>query len=108
MESLRDKRRRPTHPGEILKEDVLSDLGITQTEFAKQLRVSRQTVSELLRERRPLTPDMAIRLSRLVGGTPGGWLRMQQAVDLWEVEHGDTKKYASIKKIRTPKERKVG
>ncbi len=108
MESLRDKNRRPTHPGEILREDILPHLGVTQSEFARRLQVSRQTVSELLRERRPLTPDMAIRLSRLVGGTPSGWLRMQQAVDLWEVEHSDSKKYAGIKKFRTPKERKAG
>ncbi len=108
MQSLRNKNRRPTHPGEMLKEMVLPDLGITQTEFAKRLKVSRQTVSELMRERRPLTPDMAIRLSRLVGGTPGGWLRMQQAVDLWEVEHSDTKKYTGIRKMRTPQERKAG
>ncbi|MBI4534382.1 MAG: HigA family addiction module antidote protein [Candidatus Melainabacteria bacterium] len=108
MESLRNKHRKPTHPGELLKEIILPELGITQAELARRLQVSRQTVSELLRERRPLTSDMAIRLSRLVGGTPSGWLRMQQAVDLWGIEHNDTKKYAGIKKMRTSKERKAG
>jgi antitoxin HigA-1 len=104
MESLRDKNRRPTHPGEILREDVLPHLGLTQTEFARRLKVSRQTVSELLRECRPLTPDMAARLSRLVGGTPSGWLRMQQAVDLWDVEHRDARRYVGIRKIEAPTE----
>lgn len=98
MESLRSKKRKPSHPGELLREVVVPELGITQAEFARQLQVSRQTVSELLRENRPLTPDMAIRLAKLVGGTPGTWLRMQQVVDIWEVEHSDMKKYATIKK----------
>lgn len=107
MESLRDKHRKPTHPGEILREDILPSLGMNQSEFSKRLHVSRQTISELLREQRSLTPDIAIRLSRLVGGTASGWLRMQQAVDLWEVEHADARIYSDIKKMRAPKERKA-
>ncbi len=53
MTTLRTKNRKPTHPGETLREDVLPELGITQGEFAKCLRVSRRTISELLHERRP-------------------------------------------------------
>ena len=108
MESLRDKNMRPTHPGEILLEDVLPKLGVTQTEFAKMLRVSRRTVSEILHEHRSLTPDVAIRLSCLIGGTPDGWLRMQQAVDLWDLEHDNAKIYAVIKKLSVQQKRKVG
>ena len=53
MNSLRAKKRKPTHPGEILREDILPELGISQGEFAKHLRVSRRTISEILHERRP-------------------------------------------------------
>ncbi len=86
MESLRSKARRPTHPGAILREDVLPELKITQQELADRLGVSRRTVSEVLHERRPLTPDMAIRLGKFLGNGPGVWLRMQQTLDLWELE----------------------
>lgn len=85
MKTLRDPKRRPTHPGEILREDVLPALRLTQGEFAKQLGVSRLTVSELLREKRAVLPDMALRLARLLNTTPESWLNMQQAVDLWEL-----------------------
>lgn len=86
MDTLRDKNRKPTHPGEVLREDVLPALGLTQLEFANRLGVSRRTVSELLHERRPVTPDMAIRLGKLLGNGPEIWLRMQQTLDLWELE----------------------
>jgi antitoxin HigA-1 len=83
--SLRDPRRRPTHPGAILREDVLPGLNMTQKEFADRLGVSRLTVSDLLHEKRGLTPDMAMRLGKLLGNGPEIWLRMQQALDLWEL-----------------------
>ncbi|MDE2309886.1 MAG: HigA family addiction module antidote protein [Betaproteobacteria bacterium] len=86
MKSLRSKARKPTHPGAILREDVLPELGITQGEFADRLGVSRRTVSEILHERRPVTPDMAIRLGKLLGNGAGIWLRMQQTVDVWTLE----------------------
>ena len=79
---MRAKKRRPIHPGEVLREDVLPALGLTQLEFANRLGVSRRTVSELLHERRPVTPDMAIRLGKLLGNGPEIWLRMQQTLDL--------------------------
>lgn len=86
MATLRDPRRAPTHPGEILREDVLPALRMTQTEFAQRLGVSRLTVSELLHEKRSLTPDMAARIAKLLRGAPEFWLRMQAARDLWEIE----------------------
>lgn len=79
MATLRDPRRRPTHPGEILREDVLPALRLTQTEFARRLAVSRLTVSELLHERRALTPEMAARIAKLLRSAPEIWLRMQAA-----------------------------
>ncbi len=86
MKSLRNPNRKPTHPGAVLREDVLPETGWTQTEFASRLMVSRQTVSDLLHERKSVTAEMAIRIARAVGGTPESWLRMQEALDLWAAE----------------------
>jgi len=100
MKSLRHDRRRPTHPGEVLREDVLPALGITQTELAKRLMVSRVTVSEILLEKRALSPGMAVRIGRLTNTTPESWLAMQQAVDLWEVNQ-HPERYATITPVAT-------
>lgn len=83
--SLRDPNRCPTHPGELLREDVLPALRMTQTEFARRLGVSRLTVSELLHGKRAMSPDMAMRVGKLLGNGPEVWLRMQQDADLWEL-----------------------
>jgi antitoxin HigA-1 len=77
-------KRRPTHPGEILREDFLPDYGLSVTALAEAIGVSRQSVNELLRERRSLSPEMALRLARLFGNTPEFWLNAQRALDLWE------------------------
>ena len=74
----------PTHPGEMLREDFMPDYKLVSTKLAEALGVSRQTVNELLRERRAITPTMALRLSRLFGNTPEFWLNAQRAVDLWD------------------------
>ena len=84
MKSLRNPDRKPTHPGAVLRQDVLPELGWTQSELASRLLVSRQTVSQLLHEEKSVTAEMAIRISSAVGGTPESWLNMQQAVDLWD------------------------
>ena len=86
MKTLRDPNRKPTHPGAVLREDVLPELGWTQGEFANHLMVSRVTVSELLHEKKAVTAEMAVRISRTVGGTPESWLRMQEALDIWKAE----------------------
>lgn len=99
MRTLRDPKRRPTHPGEILREDVLPALHMTQTEFAQRLGVSRLSVSDLLHEKRAMTPEMAARVAKLLNTTPESWLRMQEAVDLWEVAQKPDK-LASIKPIK--------
>ena len=98
MKSLRDPKRRPTHPGAILREDVLPALEMTQTEFAQRLGVSRLSVSDLLQEKRGMTPEMAARVGKLLNTTPDSWLRMQQAVDLWDVAQ-KPEKLAGIKPI---------
>jgi antitoxin HigA-1 len=98
MKTLRNLKRRPTHPGAILREDVLPALGMTQTEFAQRLGVSRLSVSDLLHEKRAMTPEMAARVGKLLNTTPASWLRMQEAVDLWDVEQ-TPEKFAGIKPI---------
>lgn len=98
MKSLRDPKRKPTHPGELLREDVLPALKMSQSELAKRLGVSRLSVSELLLEKRAMSPDMAVRIGRLTNTTPDSWLRMQTAVDLWELER-DPKRYRHIEPI---------
>ena len=99
MDTLRNKKRALTHPGALLRKVVLPELAITQGEFADRLGVSRRTVSEVLHERRPLTPDMAIRLGKLLGNGAGLWLRMQQVLDVWTLEkQGD---YAHFQQLKT-------
>lgn len=97
--TLRHPSRKPTHPGAILREDVLPALGMTQTDFAKRLAVSRLTVSELLHEKRGLSADLAIRLGKLTGSTPESWLRMQETLDLWVLNQSKASEYAQIERL---------
>jgi addiction module HigA family antidote len=93
-------KRRPTHPGEILREDFMPDYGLTVTELATALGVSRQTVNELLRERRAVSPEMALRLSRLFGNSAEFWLNLQRAIDLWDAEAAIKDDVRRIKPLR--------
>lgn len=83
------KHRRPTHPGEILREDFLVPLGMTQKEAARRLRISYPRMNEIIRGRRAVTPDTALRLARFTSTEPEFWLNLQQAVDLWEALHSE-------------------
>ena len=74
--------RIPTHPGEILLEEFLKPLGVTQVAFAEHLGTSLQRVNEIIRGKRGVTPDMAWRLSQAFGTTPEFWLNLQAAHDL--------------------------
>jgi len=78
--------RKPTHPGAILREDVLPALGLSVSEAARQLGVTRQTLHRIMAEKVSITPAMAARLGRFCGNGSGLWLRMQQAYDLWRAE----------------------
>jgi addiction module HigA family antidote len=86
----------PTHPGEMLREDFMPDYGLTVSSLAAKLGVSRQTVNELLRARRAITPIMALRLSRLFGNSPEFWLSAQHARDLWQSEQRHRKELSQI------------
>src|ERR1700692_670258 len=77
---------RPTHPGAVLREGVLPALGLSISESARQLGVTRQTLHRIMAEKVSITPAMAARLGRFCGNGPGLWLRMQQACDLWRAE----------------------
>ena len=79
-------KMRPAYPGEILREDVLPALGLSVSEAARQLGVSRQTLHRILAGTQSITPDLALRIGRFCGNGPGLWLRMQQDHDLWKAE----------------------
>src|SRR5674476_314409 len=85
MKTLRNPKRKPAHPGAVLREDVLPGLAITQGRMAELLGVSRVTLAQLLHEHRGLSGDMALRLEKLLGTSAESWLNMQQAVDLWDL-----------------------
>jgi len=78
--------RKPTHPGEVLREDVLNPLGLTVTEASKRLKVNRKTLSALLNCKSSLTPEMAVRIGKATGTTAESWLYMQAKLDLWNAE----------------------
>ena len=97
--TIRNQKRRPTHPGALLREDVLPALNMTQAQFAQALGVSRLTVSHLLNEHRAVSPDMALRLEKALGTRAETWCSMQAAVDLWESrQHADA--FAAIKRLK--------
>ena len=79
------KERPPTHPGEMLLEEFLKPLGISQSAFAIRLGVSYPRLNEIVRGRRSVTPDTALRLARVLGMPPEFWLGLQQDWDLWHV-----------------------
>ena len=82
--NTRERQVRPIHPGEMLREDFMPDFGLSVSQLAKALCVSRQSVNELIRERRAVSPEMALRLSRLFGNSAEFWLNAQRAIDLWD------------------------
>jgi len=78
--------RKPTHPGEILREDVMKPLGLTVTEAANRLGVTRKTLSASLNCRASMTPEMAVRVGKATKTSPESWLYMQAKLDLWIAE----------------------
>jgi addiction module HigA family antidote len=88
----------PTHPGEMLLEEFLKPLGMTQVELAQRLGVSYPRVNELIHARRGVTPDTALRLERLFGMEAQFWLNLQQTWDLYQAMHSPAAK--EIRKIK--------
>ena len=90
---------RPVHPGEVLREEYLAPLEMTPNALAKALHVTPARINEIVREKRGVTPDTALRLSRYFGGDPRSWLNLQLAYDLKVAE---TALSAEIKKEIRP------
>jgi len=84
---MREMTRQPTHPGKIIKEDYLIPLSITITKLASILGVSRKTLSKITNERGAVTPDMALRLSRVFDTSPDFWMNLQKNYDLWQAKY---------------------
>jgi addiction module HigA family antidote len=95
--------RPPIHPGEILKEEFMKPFGMTQTEIARRIGVSRKHISEVVNGRKGISTDMALRLSRLFGTSPELWLNGQMAWDVWHaMRKEDAYKLEAIELITTP------
>jgi len=82
----RNPDRCPTHTGALLREDVIPATGRTKVEIAQLLGISRQHLYDILRERKPVSPVVAVRLGKLFGDGAGVWVRMQAAYDTWRAE----------------------
>jgi antitoxin HigA-1 len=94
------KHRPPVTPGEVLVEEFLKPLAISQVELAERLGVTFQRVNAIVNARRSVTPDTALRLSRVFGTSPDFWLNLQQARDLYEAMHSDeAKEIEKLKRI---------
>src|SRR5574341_2220533 len=96
----RTKKLPPTHPGELLRDEIMPAAGLTQERLARLLNVSRRTVNEVVTEKRSLSADMAHRMARLFNTTPDFWLGLQRDVDLWRAERRGQTAYRKIKPLR--------
>ncbi len=93
----RPLKRPPVHPGEIMREDILPSLGLSISEAARQMSISRQQLHRILACTHPITTEMALRIGKFAGNGPGIWLRMQQVYDLWHAEKRMKRELARIK-----------
>jgi addiction module HigA family antidote len=90
--------RCPSHPGALLREDVIPATGKTKTEIARLLGISRQHLHDILEEKKPISPEVAVRVGKLFGGGAGAWVRMQGAYDTWQAERKvDVSKIPTLK-----------
>jgi len=83
MKTKLTRMHNPPHPGEVLQDTVLGEAGLSVSEFAKKLGVSRVALSRVVNERAAVSADMALRLAAALGGSAESWLRMQASYDLW-------------------------
>ncbi len=95
----RPLKRAPVHPGEILREDILKSLGLSVSEVARRLGVSRQQLHRILACTHPITTEMALRIGKFAGNGPGLWIRMQQAYDLWYAENRMASELSKIETV---------
>jgi addiction module HigA family antidote len=90
----------PPHPGEVLRDGVFADTGITVTEFAQRLGVTRVALSRVLNGKAAISAEMAIRLAAALGGTPATWLHLQAGYDLWHAARALKRQIAKIERIK--------
>src|SRR4030042_6565313 len=96
----RPLNRPPVHPGEIMREDVLPALGLSVSEAARRMGVSRQQLYRILACTHPITTEMALRIGKFAGNGPGFWLSMQRSYDLWYAENKMVNELSKIKTIK--------
>ncbi len=90
-------KRAPTHPGEVLKKEFLEPMGLSQTKLAKELNTTFRTINEIMNEKRNMSTEMAIKLSRYFGTSAEVWLNLQNQYDLYRIR---TKKAAILERIK--------
>ena len=95
------KNRRSTHPGEMLKEEFLVPMGITQQALADAIKVPFQRVNEVVAGKRGLTPSTALRLAKFFGMSPGFWLNLQMVYDLQAAEKKESDVLRTIRRVRS-------
>ena len=98
----RDPNRCPTHPGALLRDEMIPATGRSKVEIAGLIGISRQHLYDILNERKPVSPAVAVRLGKLFGDGAGVWTRMQAAYDTWHAEREEDVSEIPTIKIRAP------
>jgi len=93
------KNRRPVHPGEVIREEYLKPLGLTQQQLANALGITRVRINEIILGKRSVTPDTAFRLSKYFNTTPDFWINLQMNVDMWDTLQRHKKEYDNIQSV---------
>ena len=99
IKEMTEMNRKPTHPGEMLREEFMPDYNLSVAKLAELLGTTRQTVNELINERRSLSVDLAVRLACLFGTTPQYWINMQNALDIYNAKQKCSEAYQTITPI---------
>jgi len=93
------KNRRPVHPGEVIRQEYLEPLKLTQQQLADALGISRVRINEIILGKRSVTPDTAFRLSKYFNTTPDFWINLQMYVDMWDTLRRHKKEYDNIQSV---------
>jgi len=96
--------REPTHPGEMLLEEFLIPLGITQQELAKEIHVPYQRINEIINKRRGVTPSTALRLAKFFGVSEDFWMNLQLRWDIYKAKLNEAKELKTIRAVRISRE----
>lgn len=94
-------KRKPSHPGALIRNVILPETGLSISSLAKRCGVARNTMSKIVNERGDVTEDMAIRLSRVLGSTPQFWIAMQTKLNLWKLVQKNNLLYSRMERVQT-------